>query len=117
MDDLLDKTTLKIRNDRQIQAETARRYHTDVEINLFTACHAAYNESTPKFNRKKVAGNGWTVTAVQNHFSCIDEIKLSKNSQHKTPLANKCIVEQLSFEHPVSVSPLFKHPVLCHPIG
>jgi len=33
MDDLLDKTTLKIRNDQQIQAETARRYHTDVEIN------------------------------------------------------------------------------------
>jgi len=32
--------------------ETARRYHTDPEINLYTACHALHNESTRKFKRK-----------------------------------------------------------------
>ena len=50
----------KYRTDRQIQAETARGYRTDPEINLFTAFHALYDESTRKFNQKKFADNGRT---------------------------------------------------------
>jgi len=42
-DDLLDKTKTKYCTNRQIQAETARRYRTDPEINLYTACRAPHD--------------------------------------------------------------------------
>jgi len=36
---LLHETTTKYRTDRKIQAETARGYRTDPEINLLSAFH------------------------------------------------------------------------------
>jgi len=45
---LLHKTTLTTAR----IAKAARSYRTDPEMNLFTACHDLYDESTRKFNRK-----------------------------------------------------------------
>jgi len=66
-DDLLDETTTKYHINKLIQAETARGYGTDPEINLFTACHALYDESTRKFNRKKFADEGRTTYWTKYH--------------------------------------------------
>jgi len=48
-----DETTTKYSNDRQINTETGRSYHTDLEINVFTACCAIHHESARNINRKK----------------------------------------------------------------
>ena len=45
--------------------ETARRYRTDSEINLYSACHAPHDESIWKFNRKKFTGDGQTTYSMK----------------------------------------------------
>ena len=79
--------------------ETARRYHTNLEINLYTACHVLRDESMRKFTRKKFTDNVWTDDLLDETTTYCTNWQIQHNQLVDTTPTQKLIYTLLAMPY------------------